>query len=78
MCLWFKNSSKPPVRGIRREKKRGRYQGGGKEKGRTIRILDDTIVEDTSHGNSTAREVGVVVKALSDLNTSGSIDVTSE
>lgn len=46
--------------------------------GRTIRIFDETIEENTSHGNGTTREVRVVVQALTDGDTSRRIDVTSE
>ena len=44
----------------------------------TIVVLDDAVEEDTSHGDGPAGEVRVVVHALTDLNTSGWVDVTGQ
>jgi hypothetical protein len=44
----------------------------------TIIVLDQTVEQDTGHGDSSTREVGVVVHALSDFNTSRRVDVTGE
>lgn len=46
--------------------------------GGSIVVLDQSIVEDSSHTESSSGEVRVVVKTLSDLNTSRRINVTSQ
>jgi hypothetical protein len=50
-----------------------RCGGGG-----TVIVLDNAIKQDTSHGDGATREVRVVVHALTDLNTSGRINVTGQ
>ena len=50
----------------------------GTELPRTVFILDKSVKQNTRHGDSTAREEGVVVHALTDLNSSRRIDVTGQ
>ena len=45
---------------------------------RTIVILNEAVKEDTSHGNGVAGEVGVVVHAITDLETSRGIPVAGQ
>lgn len=49
-----------------------------KNESRTIVVLYDTVVEDTSHGNGTTREVRIVVEALTDFNASRCVNVTGQ
>ena len=44
----------------------------------TVIILDQTVKENTGHGDGTTGEEGVVVHALTDFNASRGVDVTSE
>ena len=45
---------------------------------RTVFVLDKPVEEDTRHGDGVAREVGVVVHAFTNLETSGRVPVASE
>lgn len=45
---------------------------------RTILVFDQTIKEHASHGNSTTREIRVVVHAIANFNTSGRVNVASQ
>jgi hypothetical protein len=42
----------------------------------TIFVFNQTIKQDAGHGNSAAWEVRVVIQPLTELNSSGSIDVS--
>lgn len=44
----------------------------------TIVILDKTVKQHTSHGNSTTGEVGVIVHAIPNLNTRRRVHVTGQ
>ena len=44
----------------------------------TVIVLDEAVEEDTGHRDGVAREVGVVVHALTDLEASRGIPVPSE
>lgn len=44
----------------------------------TVIVLDETVEQDSGHGDTTTGEVRVVVHALSDLDTSGRVAVASK
>lgn len=44
----------------------------------TIIIFNQTIEQDSSHGNGTTRKIRVVVHTLADFDTSGWINVTCQ
>lgn len=44
----------------------------------TILVLNETVEEDTSHGDGIAREEGVVVHAITDFETSRRVAVASK
>lgn len=46
--------------------------------GSTVIVLDETVEQDSGHGNTTTGEVGVVVHAFSNLDTSGGVAVTGK
>lgn len=50
----------------------------GRRGGGAIVKLDETVEENTGHGDGVTREVSVVVHALTDFETSRGVGVTSE
>ena len=55
-----------------------RFEGNSEYHGLTILILNKTVKQDASHGNSVSREVRVVIHAFTNFKSSGRVSIASK